>query len=94
MRKIPAIDKDIEANQRELRGRRPIRIKVSTADWQDAWNQEPELLARDRSLHLERGLAQLEAAKREYEAAMQQRSRVNKPKKCPTCGRPDWHAAA
>lgn len=85
-RSIPAIDKDIAANKRELLRRERIN-RLSAASWQAAWDKHPELWQRSRDLYLERGEAQLERDKREHAAAMRaaRSVRVNT-KRCSACG--------
>lgn len=93
-RTTSAIDKDIDANRRELLRRHPIKHQVSAADWQAAWDLEPELRQRDKALFLERGMVQMERDQRAADAWKVQRIRQPRGKKCPTCKRPGWREAA
>lgn len=77
-RSISAIDKDIDANHRELRRRRRVK-QLCAESWQCAWDLEPELQARDHDLFRERGLAQ-----RARDMAWKP-VRTPRVKKCPTC---------
>ena len=87
-RTIQAIDKEIDAVRKTLMKRRPVKDSLSPADWQAAWDAEPELASQSKALWCERGHAQAERAQREHEAAMRRPApKAPKTKKCPACGR-------
>lgn len=86
-RPIPTIDRDINAVRDELLRRRRVPNEMSARDWQSAWDQEPELRAREDALFSERGIAQLERAERETAMARARSARPTRAKACPTCKR-------
>ena len=96
---IREIDKEIDANRRELHRRQKVRDVYSAAAWQDAWDAEPELLFLDGVLFTERGLAQSDRdflENRDFVAkarAEARRRRNVRPRRCPTCGIPTFKAA-
>lgn len=84
-RAISAIDRDINAVERELLRRHPKHKHQTAADWQHAWDQEPELRQRETALYRERGFAQLERAQREAATSLARVVRTPRQKKCPAC---------
>jgi hypothetical protein len=90
--KISQVDRQIDANRRELQRRERIN-PYSAASWQQAWNKHPDLYSRERSLFSRRG--ELQELRDRVDARAERRARASVPKakmaKCPTCG---WHSIA
>lgn len=86
VRPIPKIDKDIDAVRKALRRTASIDASLTPQEWAAVLDANPELRDRERELFRERGFAQLERDRREYERAMRVPAAPRR-KKCPTCGR-------
>lgn len=88
---IQAIDKQIDANRRELCRRSHARLDTAR-DWQNAWDRNPDLWERERALFRQRGVAQQERDAQAQKAAMREqrsaraKARRGRPTACPTCG--------
>ena len=80
---IVQIDRQIDANRRELKARETFD-RFSSEGWQAAWDKHPDLHARECDLFRQRGEAQIEQARIEAERVVRTPRRPRE-KKCPTC---------
>ena len=66
--RIRQIDQQIDANHRVICSRRSLR-PITAADWQAAWDTNPDLREREDELYRQRGLAQRERDEADYKIA-------------------------
>lgn len=83
--KIAQIDKAIDAVLREARNRAERR-PINAGDWQDVWDENPDLNAQHSDLYRQRGIAQRERDMLETTHRIRVARRPLRKKKCPACG--------